>query len=163
MMEIRTILAPTDFSDHAALAVKAACQLAERLGAELMLLHVLTEIVPAGPDPLLTPILPSEYYTEAETRANETLERYLDPAWGKPARVSWSVRWGSPVEAIVAHAIEHHVDMIVIATHGRTGLKHVLLGSVAERIVREAPCPVLTIRDRNRQRNLQNPQTTPPH
>jgi len=54
------------------------------------------------------------------------------------------------VETIVAHALENRVDLIVIATHGRTGLSHVLLGSVAERIVREAPCPVLTIRDRNR-------------
>jgi universal stress protein A len=50
----------------------------------------------------------------------------------------------------VAHALDNRVDLIVIATHGRTGLSHVLLGSVAERIVREAPCPVLTIRDRHR-------------
>jgi nucleotide-binding universal stress UspA family protein len=59
------------------------------------------------------------------------------------------VRWGSPVEAIVAHADDKRVDLIVIATHGRTGLSHALLGSVAERIIREAPCPVLTIRSRN--------------
>jgi nucleotide-binding universal stress UspA family protein len=59
-----------------------------------------------------------------------------------------AVRWGSPVEAIVSYALDQAIDMIVIATHGRTGLSHVLLGSVAERIVREAPCPVLTIRNR---------------
>jgi nucleotide-binding universal stress UspA family protein len=59
-----------------------------------------------------------------------------------------AVRWGSPVESIVAYAIDQHIDLIVIATHGRTGLSHVLLGSVAERIVREAPCPVLTLRER---------------
>jgi universal stress protein A len=52
------------------------------------------------------------------------------------------------VESIVAYALDRHVDLIVIATHGRTGLSHVLLGSVAERIVRESPCPVLTLRDR---------------
>ena len=57
------------------------------------------------------------------------------------------MRWGSPVEAIVDYASEKKIELIVIATHGRTGLSHVLLGSVAERIVREAPCPVLTIRD----------------
>ena len=60
------------------------------------------------------------------------------------------MRWGSPVEAIVDYAQEQQIDMIVIATHGRTGLSHVLLGSVAERIVREATCPVLTIRDSHR-------------
>ena len=59
----------------------------------------------------------------------------------------WEV---GPVESIVSYAVDHRVDLIVIATHGRTGLSHVLMGSVAERIVREAPCPVLTIRDRHR-------------
>lgn len=152
MIDVRLILAPTDFSVHSALAVQGACQLALRLGAELHLLHVLSEIIPAGPDPLLTPILPTEYYSEAESQAHETLERFLDPAWGHPSRVSRFVRWGSPVESIVDHAREHHIDLVVIASHGRTGLKHALLGSVAERIVREAPCPVLTIRDRDRAR-----------
>ena len=150
MIEIRSILAPTDFSAHSEQAVRYACRLAERLGAELHLLHVLSEILPAGPDPLLMPVMPPEYYKENEDRARETLGRLLDPAWGKPARSSSSVRWGSPVESIVSYADDHQIDLVVIATHGRTGLSHVLLGSVAERIVREAPCPVLTIRDRHR-------------
>lgn len=146
MIEIRSILAPTDFSAHSERAVRYACGLAERLGAELHLLHVLSEILPAGPDPLLMPVMPPEYYEENEERAKETLSGLLQPAWGSPRLVVSSVRWGSPVEAIVAHAVDQKVDLIVIATHGRTGLSHVLLGSVAERIVREAPCPVLTIR-----------------
>lgn len=146
MIEIRSILAPTDFSAHSERAVRHACGLAERLGAELHLLHILSEILPAGPDPLLMPVMPPEYYEENEERARETLGRLLQPDWGSPCSVVTAVRWGSPVEAIVAYAAELKVDMIVIATHGRTGLSHVLLGSVAERIVREAPCPVLTIR-----------------
>ena len=146
MIEIRSILAPTDFSAHSERAVRYACGLAERLGAELHLLHVLSEILPAGPDPLLMPVMPPEYYEENEERARETLGRLLQPAWGSPRSVVTAVRWGSPVEAIVAYAVDLKVDLIVIATHGRTGLSHVLLGSVAERIVREAPCPVLTIR-----------------
>lgn len=146
MIEIRSILAPTDFSAHSERAVRYACGLAERLGAELHLLHVLSEILPAGPDPLLMPVMPPEYYEENEERARETLGRLLQPDWGSPRSVVTTVRWGSPVEAIVAYAADLKVDMIVIATHGRTGLSHVLLGSVAERIVREAPCPVLTIR-----------------
>ena len=150
MIEIRAILAPTDFSAHSQQAVRYACGLAERLGAELHLVHILSEILPAGPDPILMPVMPPEYYQENESRAKETLDRLLDPSWGSPRAVVTAVRWGSPVETIVAYAIDHHVDLIVIATHGRTGLSHVLLGSVAERIVREAPCPVLTLRDRGK-------------
>ena len=146
MLEIRSILAPTDFSAHSEQAVRYACGLAERLGAELHLLHILSEILPAGPDPLLMPVMPPEYYEENEERARETLGRFLQPGWGTPGSVVTAVRWGSPVEAIVAYAEEFKVELLVIATHGRTGLSHVLLGSVAERIVREAPCPVLTVR-----------------
>ena len=151
MIEIRTILAPTDFSPHAEKAVRYACGLAERLGAELHLLHVLSEIVPAGPDPMLAPVLPPEYYAETEAAVARDARRRCSTRRGaRPTSVETAVRWGSPVEAIVDYAAEHAIDLIVIATHGRTGLSHVLLGSVAERIVREAPCPVLTIRDRER-------------
>ncbi len=148
MFEIASILAPTDFSTHSERAVQYACRLAERLGSSLHLLHVLSEILPAGPDPLLMPVMPAEYYADNEARAKETLDRLRDPGWGEPAKVVTVVRWGSPVEAIVAYALEQKIDLITVATHGRTGLKHVLLGSVAEQIVRQAPCPVLTIRDR---------------
>ena len=79
MVEIRKILAPTDFSEHAENAVRYACGLAERLDAELHLLHVLSEIVPTGPDPLLTPVLPPEYYRESEVQSTRgTCE--VDPA-----------------------------------------------------------------------------------
>jgi universal stress protein A len=148
VIEIKSILAPTDFSTHSERAVRYACRLAERLGSSLHLLHVLSEILPAGPDPLLMPVMPPEYYSDNEARALETLDRLLDPAWGKPASVVKVVRWGSPVETIVSYALDQRIDLISVATHGRTGLSHVLLGSVAEQIVREAPCPVLTMRDR---------------
>ena len=154
MIEIKSILAPTDFSAHSEQAVRYACRLAERLDSELHLLHVLSEIVPAGPDPLLMPVMPAQFYKESEDRAQETLDRSLDPSWEKPAKITRAVRWGSPVESIVSYAVDHRIDLVIISTHGRTGLSHVLLGSVAERIVREAPCPVLTIRDRTGARPL---------
>ena len=149
MLEIRTILAPTDFSRHSESALRYACGLAERLGASIHLLHVLSEVMPLGPDPMLTPVLPPEFYRDSEASSNEALAAMLDASWGRPASVETAVRWGSPVDVIVDHARIQRVDLIVIATHGRTGLSHVLLGSVAERIVREAPCPVLTVRDRS--------------
>jgi nucleotide-binding universal stress UspA family protein len=150
VIEIKHILAPTDFSAHSEAAVRFGCQFAERLGSTLHLLHVLSEIVPTGPDPLLMPVMPPQFYKDNEDRAHETLNHLLKPDWAKPTTIVTEVRWGSPVESIVAYAFEARIDMIVIATHGRTGLSHVLLGSVAERIVREAPCPVLTIRDRGK-------------
>ncbi len=149
MIEIRKILAPTDFSAHAAKALRYACSLAERLNAELHLLHVLSDIIPASPEPLLTPVITPEFYRESQAQSLSALEKVIEPSWGKPALVKSSVRWGDVVEEVTNEAREQAVDLVVIATHGRTGLSHVLLGSVAERIVREAPCPVLTIRDRD--------------
>jgi nucleotide-binding universal stress UspA family protein len=149
VLEIRSILAPTDFSRHAEGAVRYACGLAERFGAALHLLHVLPDvIVPVGPDPSLIASVPPSYYAETEAQSREALGRLIQPGWPRPSAVVAEVRWGDPVEAIVTYAGQTAIDLIAIATHGRTGLSHVLLGSVAERIVREAPCPVLTIRDR---------------
>lgn len=149
MLQVRTILAPTDFSPHATAAVRYACGLAERLGAVLHLLHVLPDVVlPVGPDPTLVSSLPPEYYAESESQSLDALRRVLDPSWGRPPSVEHAVRWGDAVDGIVTFAADQSIDLLVISTHGRTGLSHVLLGSVAERLVREAPCPVLTLRDR---------------
>lgn len=147
MLEIRSILAPTDFSRHASGALRYACGLSERLGATLHLLHVLPDVVvPVGPDPSLITAVPPEYYAETEAQSRGALHGAIDPSWPTPpARVA-EVRWGDPVDAIVSYAADHAIALIVISTHGRSGLSHVLLGSVAERIIREATCPVLTIR-----------------
>ncbi len=148
MLSIQNILAPTDFSHHAEAALKYACGLAERFGATLHLLHVLPDVVvPVGPDPSLIAALPPEYYAETEAKSYDALKHVLDKTWGEAPSVEMEVRWGDPVDGIVGYARDFPIDLIVIATHGRTGLSHVLLGSVAERIVREAPCPVLSIRD----------------
>ena len=96
VVEIHAILAPTDFSVHSERSVRYACGLAARLGSELHLVHILSEILPAGPDPLLMPVMPPQYYKENEERAKETLGRWLDPAWGSPPAVATAVRWGSP-------------------------------------------------------------------
>lgn len=151
MLTIRKILAPTDFSPHAERAVRSACELAERFGATLHLLHILPDIIaPIGPDPSLVTALPNEYYRQAEVDSLAALRKVVDPSWGTPAGTEAAVSWGDPVDGITSYAREHDIDLIVVATHGRTGLSHVLLGSVAERIVRESPCPVLTIRNREK-------------
>jgi len=81
-----------------------------------------------------------------ELRALESLRKVLDPEWGEGKRVTIATRQGSPFLQIITYVKEHDIDMIVMGTHGRSGLPHVLIGSVAERVVRKAPCPVLTIR-----------------
>ncbi len=155
MVEIRAILAPTDFSEHAAKALRYAAGLAERLGATLHLLHVLPDVLPmapdlvaGAPDMFIAPALPPDYYRETGVESLEALGHVLDPSWGAVPAVETAVRRGDPVEEIVAYATERRIDLIVIATHGRGGLSHVLVGSVAEAIIRHAPCPVMTIRDR---------------
>jgi nucleotide-binding universal stress UspA family protein len=144
---IRSILAPTDFSKSAESALRYACSLAARLDATLHLLHVLSDaVIPVGPDPSLIAAVPPEYYSETEAQSRAALAAAIQPSWPQPPETRVEVRWGAAVDAVTSYASEHAIDLIVIATHGRTGLSHVLLGSVAEQIVRTAPCPVLTIR-----------------
>jgi nucleotide-binding universal stress UspA family protein len=137
-MEIRHILAPTDFSPSANQAVTAACQLAQTFGAQLSLLHVIE--VPVYAIEVALPL------AELEQDARRALARLLPEAEGAHLEVTRLVELGVPAQKILDTATAEHVDLIVMATHGRTGLSHLVLGSVAERVVRQAPCPVLTIR-----------------
>ncbi len=148
MIEIKRILAPSDFSLHSNRALRYAASIAERFQAELHLLHILPEILtPVGPEPMLVAELPLEYYAENEALALDTLKGLPQADWGKPASTQFAVRWGETVSCTLAYAQEIKADLLVISTHGRTGLSHALMGSVAERIVRESHCPVLTVRD----------------
>jgi nucleotide-binding universal stress UspA family protein len=136
---IRTILLPTDFSDPSGLAFRLACALARDFGARLVLLHVVE--------------FPANVYPEAT--------RHDDPALRHPAlwdkvrqlrlpspevRVEHRLADGDAAAEVLRAAAETHSDLIVMGTHGRTGLKHLLMGSVAEQVVRKAPCPVLTVK-----------------
>lgn len=136
---LRQILVPTDFSDesHAALAYGAA--LADTFGATLHVLHVLQLI--AAPEPAAV-LYESR---QLEATAWDDLRGLL--AGDDYARVQarLAIEWGTPVDEIIRYAKEHEIDLISMGTHGRGGLKRLILGSVAESTVRRAPCPVLTI------------------
>jgi nucleotide-binding universal stress UspA family protein len=142
MIKLERILVPTDFSDCANRAVAYASELAKRFGAELHLLHVVQPPVAAYayaaplPEDVLHPEVPAE----------KELEALEVPNVGQISRIERSIRTGTPFVDIVRYAKENDVDLIVIGTHGRTGLTHMLLGSVAEKVVRKASCPVLTVR-----------------
>ena len=144
MARFRTILVPTDFSDCSEAALRVALDLAGTLGAKLRLLHV----YPA-PALLFDPygIQPAEpILLEAPKAARQRLEREIEAVSGDGVEIDGEVREGVPAAQIVEEAREWGADLIVMGTHGHTGLEHVLLGSVAERTVRQAPCPVLTVR-----------------
>jgi len=137
-MNIHHILAPTDFSASAIQAVTAAFELAQTFGAKLSLLHVIE--VPAYAIEVALPL------EALERDARRELALLLPEAEAAYMDVTRLVDVGVPYQKIVETATAEQVDLIVMATHGRTGLVHLVLGSVAERIVRLAPCPVLTIR-----------------
>jgi nucleotide-binding universal stress UspA family protein len=138
MFEIKTILHPTDFSERSDQAFRLACSLARDHGARLVLLHVapppMTEIGGVmTPDPGRHD---EEYWEQLRQRQPE------DPR----VSVERLLAEGSPGEAILRAARETGCDLIVLGTHGRTGLGRVLMGSVAEEVVRKATCPVLTVK-----------------
>jgi nucleotide-binding universal stress UspA family protein len=143
-MDIRHILAPTDFSDYSKQALRDALELAQTFGAKLSLLHVLK------PSPYLgeftPPTMGEDLLSDLKQQASAALARMLPEAQQATIEVTRSVVMGSPSLKIVETAEAEHVDLIVMATHGRTGLSHLLIGSGAERVVRTAPCPVLTMR-----------------
>lgn len=145
--DLRTILVSTDFSDFGDAGVAYACRLAEQTGARVLMLHVLDARPPVNPlyahyYPVPTP----EQNRMAEEEARDALRARIPATLPDPDRVELLVAQGAPAAEILRVAGERQVSLIVIATHGRTGLRRLALGSVAERVVREAPCPVLVVR-----------------
>jgi universal stress protein A len=144
-ISIRRILLPTDFSEPAAEALRYAITLADQFGAELRLLHVVVPPVIPYPDSSTLWTMPDtgliEQVKEAESRFSTEIS-----SWGEERRVISAVTTGFAVEEIVKYAEDHVIDLIIIGTHGLTGLSHLLIGSVAEKLVRIATCPVLTVR-----------------
>jgi universal stress protein A len=144
-MEIRQILAPTDFSEFSRQAIDYAFELAQTFGAKLLLLHVIE--LPAYPiEGFVPPSIGTTLSEDLERQASLDLAQVLPKAQDTKVEVIRLVVVGTPYRKIVEVAEEEKLDLIVMATHGRTGLSHLVMGSVAERVVRMAPCPVLTIR-----------------
>ncbi|MBM4039360.1 MAG: phosphomannomutase/phosphoglucomutase [Planctomycetes bacterium] len=143
---VRKVLFTTDFSPYAEQAMPHAVSLAREHGAELHVLHVI-------PTPELTvqfdvagPAFDASLLAELERGAQEQMARVVPGETRKELTVAFAVRRGVAFVEIVRYAREEGIDLIVLATHGRTGLRHALFGSVAEKVVRKAPCPVLSVR-----------------
>lgn len=144
-MDIRHILAPTDFSDYSKDVIRYALELAQTFGAKLSLLHVV-ELPPYPIEGFVPSTMGADLLNDLERQASAELAQVLPQAQEAKIEVTRSVVIGSPFQKIIETAEAEHVDLIVMATHSRTGLSHLIIGSVAERAVRTAPCPVLTIR-----------------
>jgi nucleotide-binding universal stress UspA family protein len=139
---IGRILVPVDFSEHSQKALRYALAFAAQFGAEVTLVHIVEQMVYPG-DWMYPPLAATDFATEKREQVLERL-RALDA--GSGVKTKHVVRLGRAWQEVVEIAREQKADMIILATHGYTGIKHVLLGSVAEKILRHAPCPVLSVR-----------------
>lgn len=146
--QIKKILAPTDFSEPSRKALRYARVFAEQFGATLVVLHVIEPIVyPAdfGYLPVDAPVVEAERIENIQ----KELER-VTAEIGHGITTKTAVRSGRPWKEITDFAAAEGADLVVVSTHGYTGLEHALLGSVAEKIVRHAHCPVLVVREHER-------------
>lgn len=150
---IKRVLFATDFSATSDCAKAYATAIAGPLNAELHVLHVLDDPLPM-PGPKGSWILPTaeEMIARNIDAANASLTEQLKNCEIRHGQIVRQVLIGSPTQTILDYANQHDIDVIVIGTHGRTGLAHVLIGSVAEKVVRLAKCPVLTVHLKDRER-----------
>jgi nucleotide-binding universal stress UspA family protein len=146
MISIQRILAPVDFSDCSDKALAYAAELADKLKAALTVVYVVPDLSVALPDAMMPVPVAAPDLDEILATARESVAKLIaDRNLGR-LNATADVRVGSAAEEIGEAAKATAADLIVIGTHGRGGLAHLLLGSVAEKVVRTAPCPVLTVR-----------------
>ncbi len=142
---VRNILVPIDFSDHAKNALVYAKEIAATYGAKLQLLHVVEETVhPAFYTTGLTSIF--QFIPDVKPKSKENMMGLLEEADGPVVPAEFHVIEGRAARDISKFAEENSSDLIVISTHGLTGIEHFLIGSVTEKVVRQANCPVLTVK-----------------
>ncbi len=146
MIQIKKVVHPTDFSDNSKEALQYAIAICEWHKAELILLHVCEVLEFAPPEYYMDKDEASRQLQERVDAAKNELERIAGEHRKDGLHVTALVATGKPFVEIIRTAKEQNADMIVLGTHGRTGLAHILIGSTAEKVVRKAPCPVLTIR-----------------
>ena len=143
-IEIRRILVPLDFSDQTPNVLDWAAHLAKQHGGRVILLHAYH--LPVEFQQLEGAYLPPDFWSNVKVEAEQSLSRYAEELERRGIQVESVVREGYPATVIVDEAASQSVELIVIGTHGLSGLKHLLLGSIAERVVQRAPCPVLTVK-----------------
>lgn len=148
MIDLNRILVATDLSENSDRAIEMACELSRRFQAELHLFHVFQPSGGLHPMPDVSDDVALQLKTESPlARAEQYLNTMLKSEEQEGLEVRRHVAIGDPVEITVRYAESSEIDLIVVGTHGFSGLTHLLLGSIAEEIVQKAPCPVLTVRN----------------
>ncbi len=146
-ISIRRILCPIDFSKHADAVIEWAAHLALEHDSEVLLLHVYH--LPVEFQQLEGAYLPADFWDSVRQEAEQSLTRYAEGLRSQGLEVQERVREGYPAGVIQEEATQEQADLIVMGSRGLSGLKHLLLGSVAERVVQKAHCPVLTVNHRD--------------
>lgn len=149
MKPLKNIVCAMDFSANSDEAIDYASNLAKTFGAELVLIHVIEDVLEAAAS------IPFTYagtegfdkqLVQLKAKINGELQKRSEELNKSGVKTSYSVLEGNPVAELIEYPSDHPCDLIVMGTHGRTGLTHLLIGSVAEKVVRKAPCAVLTVR-----------------
>jgi len=144
-MKIKKVLFPVDFSEGSDNALPYAVDMAKHYGAKLYLLHVIQDIAKAT-GWYVPHVSLDELYRDIEKNAAKEMDRYGVEELRGYKDVERHILKGTPYEEILKFAVDNKADLIVIGTHGRKGLDKALFGSTAEKVVRDAPCPVLSVR-----------------
>ncbi len=145
----KKILCPVDFSEFTDEIIEYALDIAKKYDAELYLIHIIPNLNYFTPyESFFTPENLIVVEKNMETEVNKDFDDLMKKINGPAVKV---IKNGTPFVEIINYARSESMDLIIIGTHGRSGLEHILIGSVAERVIRKAPCPVLTVRPKNRQ------------
>jgi nucleotide-binding universal stress UspA family protein len=146
MITLKTVLVATDFSEPSEVAVRYGRALVEAFRGQLHVMHVVPDSMALPWATMADGLAMTDVQKQWEREAQDRLEQLIPENDRLTTRVTFVTRAGDPVRQIVGYAAEQGVDLIVLGTHGRGPVAHMLMGSVAERVVRGAPCPVLTVR-----------------
>ena len=148
-MTIKRMLCATDFSPASRPALRLAQELARTLKAKLILFHAYERSVPIGDGGYLPSSVLQQMWSATQEAARRNLKRLTLSPQGKGVRISMQLAEGPAPAAIVRAAKKTRVDLVVMGTHGRTGVRRLLMGSVADRVIRTASCPVLIVGGRH--------------
>ena len=147
MLTLKTVLVPTDFSDASESALRYGKAMALAFGASLHVVHVMEDLLAhAWAAEVYVASMP-QLRDEIEKESRQRLGTLLTDGERTELRAETALLAGNPFLEIVRYAKAHNIDLIVMGTHGRGPIAHMLLGSVAEKVVRKSPCPVLTVRE----------------
>jgi len=146
MLSINSILVPIDFSDYSIKALNYAIDFAQSFNAKIVLIFVIEPMI-YPTDFTFGEIVPPSFEPKLEENTVNELKKIAEDKISGKIKYEITIRTGRPFLEIISAARELDVDLIIIATHGTTGVEHLLFGSTAEKVVKKAPCPVLTLRE----------------